>query len=211
MKEVFIDEGISRESIEKMKCCFKPQIKGYTAGEVIMQYSDQLEKVAILLSGLATLYCLDADGEYVRLDDYEPKDVFGELFYLPLENFEYIVECIRDCQVVFIDYDRIIAPCCNVCDHHSQLINNLFAMTAKKSQGLSLHLNILSQHTIRRKVLTYLRYVKNSSGNNPFILPITLGALAEYLCVDRSAMMREIRLMKEEEIIKSEKKEFYLL
>ena len=39
---------------------------------------------------------------------------------------------------------------------------------------------------------------------------MTLSSLAEYLCVDRSAMMREIKVLKEEGLLTSDKREFYL-
>lgn len=210
MKKCFINDGISKESIDKMIVCFKPDFKTYTAGETIMRYSDKIEKVGVMVSGKAQLSVIDYDGDYSILETYEQQDVFGELFYLPLENYEYIIEATKDTKVFFIDYKHIITPCENACIHHSQLINNLFIMAAQKSQAMSLHLSILNQHSIRKKLLTYLNYIKISTGKNPFTLQMTLSSLAEYLCVDRSAMMREIKVLKEEGILTSNKREFYL-
>ncbi|MEG2935474.1 MAG: Crp/Fnr family transcriptional regulator [Clostridium sp.] len=210
MKRCFINDGISKESIDKMIVCFKPDFKTYTTGETIMRYSDKIEKVGVMVSGKAQLYVIDYEGDYSILETYEEQDVFGELFYLPLENYEYIIEATKDTKVFFIDYKHIITPCENACIHHSQLINNLFIMAAQKSQAMSLHLSILNQHSIRKKLLTYLNYIKISTGKNPFTLPMTLSSLAEYLCVDRSAMMREIKILREEGLLTSDKREFYL-
>ncbi len=210
MRKCFVNDGISKESIEKMIVCFKPQFKSFSAGETIMRYSDKIEKIGVMVSGKAQLSVIDYDGDSSLLEPYAEQDVFGELFYLPLDNYEYIISATKDCQVFFIDYKHIITPCENACIHHSQLINNLFIMAAQKSQSLSLHLSILNQHTIRKKLLTYLNYIKKTSGKNPFVIPMSLGALAEYLCVDRSAMMREIRMMKEDGLLKSDRREFYL-
>ena len=44
-----------------------------------------------------------------------------------------------------------------------------------------------------------------------FLLPFSLLKLANYLCIDRSAMMREIKKMKEEELIAIEGKRVTLL
>lgn len=210
MKRCFINDGISNESIDKMIACFKPDFKSYTAGETIMIYSDKIEKVGVMVSGNAKLSVIDYEGDYSILETYEEHDVFGELFYLPLENHEYIIEATKDTQVFFIDYKHIITPCENACIHHSQLIKNFFIIAAQKSQAMSLHLSILNQHSIRKKLLTYLNYIKISTNKNPFTLPMTLSALAEYLCVDRSAMMREIKVLKEDGILTSDKREFYL-
>lgn len=210
MSKYFISDGISKDSIENMICCFRPQRKTFVAGETIMQYSDKIEKIGLVLSGTAKLYNIEADGNYSLLETYEKEDVFGELFYLPLENFAYIVEATSQCRILFLDYHHIITPCEKTCQHHSQLINNLFLMTAKKSQSLSLHLDILHQHTTRKKLLAYLRYVQKISNQNPFVIPMSLVDLAEYLCVDRAAMMRELNQMKKEGLIQSDRRTFFL-
>ncbi|MCQ4638554.1 Crp/Fnr family transcriptional regulator [Anaerovorax odorimutans] len=211
MKRCFINDGMTGESIKNMLRCFHPQLKRLASGETIMRYSDKIEKIGLLMEGEAALHALDADGNDSLLESYGPQDLFGELFHLPLEGLEYLVEAKADCRVLFIDYTHIITPCENVCPHHSQLINNLFLMAAQRSQALSLHLNILNQTSIRKKLLTYLNWLRGTSGRNPVIVPMTLSALAEYLCVDRSAMTREIRLMNKEGILQSSRREFLLL
>ena len=211
MKKHFINDGISDDSIKRMLRCFQPQFRHYQQGETIMRYSDQIEKIGLMQKGTAQLQYLDADGNCGTLETYGEKDLFGELFSLPLEPFEYLVEAVSDCEVIFIDYQHTIHPCEKVCPHHSQLINNLFLMAAEKSQALSLHLSILGQPNIRKKLLAYFRYIESISASNHFTIPLTLSALAEYLCVDRSAMTREIRMMNEEGLIKSNRREFYLL
>ena len=45
MKKRYFTDNISPESIEKMILCFEPQFKSYAAGETILAYSDQLEKL----------------------------------------------------------------------------------------------------------------------------------------------------------------------
>ena len=211
MHRYFISDGISEESLQKMLHCFRPQLKKFKAGESILCFSDQIEKIALLIDGQAALYVFDADGNSTRLETYGEKDLFGELFHLPLEGLEYLVEAERDCRVLFISYSHIITPCEKVCAHHSQMINNLFLMAAQRAQTLSLHLNILHQPTIRAKLLFYLNHLKKTTDSNPVTIPTTLSALAQYLCVDRSAMTREIRLMNEEGILHSEKRTFHLL
>ncbi|MCU7379814.1 Crp/Fnr family transcriptional regulator [Clostridiales Family XIII bacterium ASD5510] len=211
MKRYFISDGIAEDSIKKMLRCFRPQLKRFQSGETIMRYSDRVEKVGLMMKGTAVLHVLDADGNAGLLETYEQQDLFGELFHLPLDGFEYLVEAKTDSQVLFIDYTHIITPCEKTCAHHSQLINNLFLMAAQRAQALSLHLNILHQPTIRKKLLTYLTCLRGTLESRPITIPMTLSALAEYLCVDRSAMTREIRLMNEEGILQSHRRTFQLL
>lgn len=214
MKKVRFLDNISKESIGKMIPCFKPVFKNFQAGETILSYSDNPEQVAILLSGSAKLYFSDIEGDYGLLETYEEGDLFGDVFSLPLNGYEYTVTAVTDCHVVFISYHHILHPCCHVCEHHSQLISNLFLMTTQRSQELSLHINILGQPTTRKKLMTYLQFIQTGSGveeGEYFEIPMSLGALSEYLCVERTAMMREIRKMNEDGILESNRRQFKLL
>lgn len=213
MKKRYFTDNISRDALEKMILCFEPNHRLYQPGETILAYSDGLAHVGILLSGAAKLSYIAENGDSSLLENYREGDLFGEPFSLPLENYEYIVTAESRCHVVFIQFQHLITPCEKACQHHSQLISNLFVMTAQKSQELSLHINILSQPTTRKKLMTYLRYIQTSCDAKDeefFEIPCTLGDLAEYLAVDRSAMMREIRNLKKDGLIDSERRRFLL-
>lgn len=210
MKKHSLYDGITEESLTKMLRCFSPELKHYLPEEVVLRYSNSSPKIGLIQRGSAQLQRLDSDGNFNLLETYEKNDLFGEPFYLPLENFEYFVTAQQECEIIFISYDHAITPCQNVCKHHSQFIRNLFLMTAERAQSLSLHLNILSQATTRKKLLAYLKYMQGVSGTNPVHITISRSELAEYLCVDRSAMTREIRKMEEDGVLKASRKEFLL-
>lgn len=213
MKKRYFTDDISGEALEKMILCFRPQYKSYDPGETILAYSDGLDHVGILLSGTAKLSYIAENGDSSLLENYRKGDLFGEPFSLPLENYEYIVTAESPCRIVFVEYQHLVTPCEKSCQHHSQLISNLFVMTAQKSQELSLHISILSQPTTRKKLLTYLRHIQTASdvkAGEYFEIPCSLGDLAEYLAVDRTAMMREIRNLKKDGLIDSERRRFML-
>ena len=59
--------------------------------------------------------------------------------------------------------------------------------------------------------MSYFRIQSTKTGELSFLLPFSLLKLANYLYIDRSAMMREIKKMKEEELIAIEGKRVTLL
>lgn len=208
-------DQISQESMEKILPCFKPYWKDYAAGETILTYDSKApDSVEVLESGSARLQILNDEGDVFLIEQIKEGDVFGEPFALPLEKFVYIVTAETDCRVLYMNFAHIIKPCENLCNHHSQIISNLFVMAAQKSQALSLHVSILHQNTIREKILAYLSYastVCTKDKDGFFTIPMTLIDLAEYLSVDRSAMMREIKAMKAAGIIDGNRREFKVL
>lgn len=207
--------NINEASIQKMIPCFKPITKRYNSGDTIITYNGSNQnRIAVLESGSAKLEAINIEGDIFRLESYQAGDVFGELFTIPLSTYEYIVTAEDKCRVIYIDYAHVMAPCDHVCPHHTQLISNLFIMTAQKTQELSFHLSVLNQHSTRDKLLCYLKSIQLGKGisyGNEFEIPLTLSKLAEYLRVDRSAMTREIKAMKEEGILDSSQRTFKLL
>ncbi len=209
MEPIF--KGISDEDLQSMLKCFSPVYKTFHAGEQIMTYSDHLDKMGLVEDGRAHLMCIDEDGKCNLLENFEPHDVFGEMFAMPIDGLEYIVQADTTCSVMFISYNHIIKRCQRACAHHSQLVSNLFEMVAHKTQLLTLHINILSRRTLRQKLLAYFAHMESQTGSEHFELPITLTKLADYLCVDRSSMMREIRKLNQEGILHSSGRNITLL
>ena len=214
MKKRHLLDDISKESKALMIPCFDPWWKDFKAGETILTYDSGVPKnICVLEKGSAKLQILNENGDIFLLENIREGDLFGELFSLPLDTFEYIVSAESDCRVMYVGYEHIIKPCENLCTHHSQFISNLFMMAAHKSQELSLHISLMHQNTIRQKLIAYLSYVSSSGGtrsDGSFDIPISLAELAEYLSVDRSAMMREIKAMKNDGLISGNRREFII-
>ena len=57
---------------------------------------------------------------------------------------------------------------------------------------------------IREKLLCFFEQLADEHGSRTFPLPFSLSALADYISADRSAMMREMRKMREEGLICTE-------
>ena len=70
---------------------------------------------------------------------------------------------------------------------------------------------VVSNRTIREKLLTYLSIQAQLQKSRYFEIPLGRVELAEYLCVDRSALTRELAKMKENGLIDYDKNCFRIL
>ena len=70
-----------------------------------------------------------------------------------------------------------------------------------KAAARSERVEVLSRRSIREKLLCYFGLQTGGDDCGSFHLPFTLSALAAYISADRSAMMRELRKMKEEHLV----------
>ena len=191
-------DGISYESYQSMVKCFRIRTKSYRAGEVILAYGEGNGKlVGVVEEGQASLVRTDAGGNAVVLEQLGPGGVFGEtVAFSGACGDSMMVVCDRDCRVEFIDYDQITRRCENACLHHSQLVQNMLRLISDKALALGERVEVLSQRSIRDKLLCYFSIQAAKQGSDHFSLPFSLSRLAEYISTDRSAMMREIKKMR---------------
>ena len=66
---------------------------------------------------------------------------------------------------------------------------------------LNTRVEILTKRSIREKLRGYFNILSTRNLSKTFTLPFSLTDLADYLSVDRSAMMRELKLLKDDGFI----------
>ena len=208
----FLFEEIKKEDFNKMICCFSPKIESFKRNEIVCDFGKNPGIIGIIRTGTAITVRNSVNGNRTILESLEEGDIFGEAFTVcdKLSDGIYVV-CEEDCQVMFMDYRSILHPCSNGCISHSRLLENFFFMLARRSVMLSRRVELLSRRSIREKILCYLSMESCSQKSRKIRLPMSLSNLADYLCVDRSAMMRELKKLNDEKIILSEKKTVTIL
>ena len=72
-------------------------------------------------------------------------------------------------------------------------------------------MEVLSRRSIREKLLCYFEQLARREKSDTVTLPFSLSALAEYISADRSAMMRELKKLKEEGVVQTENRRVTIL
>ena len=125
----------------------------------------------------------------------------GEVFYSITINNELLVEAREPCDVLIYIYDNIHHKCKNNCKFHSILSEYLPELILNKVTDLNTRIELLTKRSIRDKLLGYFSLLSTKNLSKTFSLPFSLTDLADYLSIDRSAMMREMKGLKEEGFI----------
>ena len=209
MSKITLLNGISEDK-SKVLQCFNPVEINFSKGETLMNFTgtDADEKLYIVEQGSAHLICLDTEGHSTILETYEENDIYGKLFLSPSQGLNFSVVATSDCRVTQLDYALLYRCCEKPCGYHASLLSNLFRISVHKNVQLSGHISILSQRTIRAKILCFLNLY--SEGRKEFKIPYKVGDLADYLCIDRCAMIRELKKMNDAGIITSKGRHFFL-
>ena len=87
----------------------------------------------------------------------------------------------------------------------------MLRLMEEKALGLSERVDVLSRRTTREKLLCYFEQQARRSGRRDFQLPFSFSMLADYIAADRSAMMRELKRMREEGLVDSSGRQIRLL
>ena len=106
--------------------------------------------------------------------------------------------------------EQVTKRCEKACAHHTRVVENMFQLVAEKATSLYERVEVLSRRSIRDKLLCYFSLLAAKSGGE-ILLPFSLSALADYISADRSAMMRELKKLKEEGVVQTENRRVTIL
>lgn len=205
-------QNISYEEYQRMLICFQASQKTFRPEDVMYDFSElRNNSVGIIERGTAQLIRIDEEGVSTVMEELGPGGVFGRTLAFAVTSEDSLeVVCRTPCDVIFIDYPHILKRCENACTHHSILVQNMLRLISDKAQALSERVDVLSRRSIREKLLCYFRQLVDKAGSRTFTLPFSLSTLADYIATDRSAMMRELKRLREEEIVYSDGRKFTL-
>lgn len=181
--------------------CIKAQKKVFQAGSVITTYMEKRKQICILLSGKADLIRYDLKGNKDIIERFNENDVFGEVFHNVNTNNELFVLATKECEVLIFLYDDLRIKCKQNCSFHTTLVSTILELVLKNTISQNTRIEILSKRSIREKLLSYFNILSNKSFSKNITIPFSLTSLADYLSVDRSAMMREIKNLTDEGFI----------
>lgn len=203
--------GIELEGLLALLTCLNGKIKNYMKDEFVFQEGKQTKLSGILISGALQIVEYDYNGNRTIISTLEPLQLFGEAYSFCNQNLPITIEASEDSIVLLINSLKIANPCQNSCNMHSILINNLVKILSDKNIKQNQKIQCLSKRTTRDKLLNYLSSQSQKNGSREFYIPYDRQQLADYLCVERSAMAYEISKLCKDGIIKTKKNHFEFL
>ena len=159
---------------------------------------DDTDMVGLVLSGTVLLENVNLDDQRRILDYYETGDLLWKKCFPDNRHEVYYLITRSKCQVAFLHYKKMAEM-----TGSGGLLPEGFPERLLLGVGVRtvVHVDILGQRSLRQKLLAFFSYLRNQKESGSFVLPFSLTDCADYLAVDRSAMMRELGRMKEERIL----------
>lgn len=191
---------LTEQEFQKIIKCFKIKNIFFKKEQTVLSNTKNAGTVGIVVSGSVQLVRFDYNGNRTILIEYGPGEIFGDVFSNTIEG-EISVQAKQDSEIMFLDYDHIINRCKNNCSHHNTIIQNMIQILSKRIYRQNERIEILTKRTIRDKLLKYFETITKKTSSKVIYLPFTYTDLADYLSIDRAAMMRELKYLKDDGLI----------
>jgi CRP-like cAMP-binding protein len=205
-------EGIVPEDRMAMLSCTGYHIGTFRKGDVVAFEDENIKHIGIVVSGAVDMIKEDIWGNKTMLVRIHKNEVFGETFACGSDNLSVVTFLVsEDSKILFMPFDRVMRNCTMACQFHLRLIENMVRVIANKNRDLMRKVEAVSKRSIREKLLAYLSIQAQAQKSRYFEIPLGRVELAEYLCVDRSALTRELVKMKEDGLIDYDKNCFRML
>lgn len=212
LKNSKLFSGMSTSDLNEILECLDAKQKIFKKNTYIINSGEYISNLMFILSGNIQIRHVDYWGNVNIINQFSSGEIFGESFITPNStSFTNDVLATTDCNILFLNINKLLSLCHKNCKFHTTLITNLFIIISQKNRNLVSKLKFISHRTTREKLLSYLSDEAQKANSPIFSIPFNRQELADFLAVERSAMSKELGKMKKDGIIDFSKNKFKLL
>ena len=191
--------------------CYRVTKHSFQKGETVTTYIEKRNQICVLVKGEADLIRYDFNGNKTIIGHFTDCSVFGEVLYPANTNNELFVQAKSNCEVLFFKYNDLWDKCKQNCSFHKEFSKKISILITHQVVTLNTRIELLTKKNIRDKLLSYFEILSSKNLSKNITIPFSYTDLADYLSIDRSAMMREMSYLIEEGFIEKKGKNIRLL
>ncbi len=203
--------GIEASDLSTLLSCLSAKVYCYNKNDVIFSVGEKVTSIGFVLSGNVHILQEDFWGNRTILANAAAGSTFAEAFVSAQVSFLPVSVIAADtCEIMMLDYAKIIKTCPSACSFHNTLVKNMLRIMAQKNVTLTLKIEHVTKRNTREKLLSYLSSQVLQCKSKTFAIPFNRQALADYLAVDRSALSSELSKLQKEGVLTYKKNIFEL-
>lgn len=209
--------GIDDDGMKQLFECFSFHHARFQKNEYIVLEGDPVTYVGLVLSGTVLMEKSDSQGNNHFFTEIRVSELFGDAFIgSTVRSSTVNYKAMTDCSLLIFEYKNTRTFCQKNCRCHMLFSENLMYLLALKTRSFMAKIEILSTKSLRGRILRFLNIMEDYPDivglkasrqqisrlkKNQVFVPLNHTELAEYLGVNRSALVRELGRMKSEEIL----------
>lgn len=203
-------EGLTKLQIGKLFVLLGVHRYKYAKGEEIIPTIKNDNIIGIILDGFAQIMNIEYNGNELVQENLGKDSVFGTTISATnSESCQIIAK--EDTEVLIIDYSRLMRPENLAHNYFNIFLSNLYDIMSNKFRETNERVKVLEKKQIREKLLKFFEIEHKKSHSKNIYLNFALKDLADYLAVDRSAMFRELKHLKDDKLIEVDGRKIKIL
>ncbi|MEI0477860.1 Crp/Fnr family transcriptional regulator [Brachyspira pulli] len=192
--------NISNNEIIDLLIDFKYEKKYFEKGNIIIDMGDEVDSIYIIINGQVEISKEYDDTRKNIVNILDEGEIFAEALALSTNKISYIQAIsLNKSEIIKINVKNIFNA---VSENKNIFIENLLRVISDKNKFLAFKNDILSQKSLRSKIILYLKYMSNIQKTKNIIIPYNRDKLAEFISADRSALSRELNRLSKSNMIK---------
>lgn len=201
--------GIPEDSYDDALKYLRASRHSFMRGEIIQHIGSEFRCAGFVLEGVIECSYIDSDFNKYNMNHIAAGNLFGEsVCCAEVDESPMQISAVTDCVIMFLDFRVLYDPDLKY-EHRMTIAVNLIRTISAQNFFMNQKVRILSRKDIRGKILACLQSLKPDE-NGVIRLPFTKSALSEFLCVNRSALSRELGRMIQDGLITMNGRNFTL-
>lgn len=182
--------GIEREDGIALMNEMGAMTRNVPAGGVVLREGTRKRNLGVLLDGCLSMFETDSEGHCPMIGLVQPQESFALMFsFAAVEQHPATVVAVKDSRILIIPVAKVLPPPGSpITDVRRRFVQNVMSEICETAWRLRARAFILSQRSTAARLMTYLRMKMRAVRSKEFTIPFDRQGLADFLCVDRSAL-----------------------
>lgn len=174
------------------------KVQNYEKNSVIYLQNQICNTIDILLDGEVAIQKIDENGDILTIATFDSGDIMGgSLAFSKNNQYPMTVIATSKSTLLHIKKELIL----DLCQNNRKFLTKFLESLSDKALILTNKIRFISMKSIRDKIIEFLTYEYHIQGSTTIKLNISKKELAERFGVQRPSLFRELRKMKEENLI----------
>lgn len=197
IKDMSLFKNIGIETIEKLIKENQISIKTYNKGKTVYDEEEICLGMDLVLSGELVSYSLAPNGSETILFQFREDNIIGANILFGENNHYPMNIYARENSVML----HILKPGVEELLKEYDFVMKFLEAISMNSQSMNTRISMCSQKSLRENIIDYFTELSEQQESKIIRLPTTKKELSDYFGVQRPSLFRELKNMKDEELI----------
>lgn len=201
--------GLTAEEIDKFLKIVRGEMITYEKNDTLFCVNQNVDRFGIIVSGWVKVSRVYSDGSRIHLQSLLDGACVGLDVITTRKGISpFDVVAAEKTQVFYLPADVLLSQGILNPEIHLKLLSNALRLVSKENIKNYYRIETLANNGLRRRIESFLLKEFKRSKTPKFTIRFNREELADYLCVNRSALSHELSLMRSEGLIDFERNEF---